>query len=62
MLEALAFLAEHADIIEEISKAIAGGTPKDAIKAAIKGVQVQVSDDALKEELDAAQGRRSGAV
>ncbi len=52
------FLLEHSDIVADIAKAIAGGAPKDAIKAAIKGVQVQVSDDAIEEEIKAADARR----
>lgn len=56
------FLLDHADVVEEVAKAIAGGTPKDAIIAAIKGVQVKTSDDAIREELEAAEVRRSGAV
>lgn len=58
----VAFLLEHGDVVEDIATAIAGGTPKEAIKAAIKGIQVEVSDDAIREELEAAEARRSGAV
>jgi hypothetical protein len=42
----------------EVAKAVANGAPKEAIIAAIKGVQVQVSDSALREELEAADERR----
>lgn len=52
------FLLEHGDVIEDVATAIAGGKPKEAIKAAIKGVQVKVSDDAIREELEAADARR----
>lgn len=53
-----AFLVEHADLVEDLAGAIAGGTPKDAIKIAIRGVQVKISDDAIEEELKAADARR----
>lgn len=55
------FLVEHADVIKEIEQAIAGGSPKDAIIAALRGVQADTSRAALQEELDAA-AKRSGAV
>ncbi len=57
-LEAGKFLLEHGDIVSDVVKAIKGGTPKDLIKAAIKGVQVEVSDEAIREELEAADARR----
>ena len=52
------FLLEHGDIVEDVAKAIGDGAPKDAVKAAIRGVKVQVSRDALEEELIAADARR----
>lgn len=52
------FLLEHGDLVEDVAGALASGTPKEAIRAVIKGVQVQVSDDAIREELDAADARR----
>lgn len=45
------FLLEHADLIEDIVDALAKGTPKDAIRAAIRAAKVQASDAAFKEEL-----------
>lgn len=54
-----AFLLEHSDVVEEVAKAIAGGAPKDAIKAAIRGVVVEISDAAIREELHAAAERRA---
>jgi hypothetical protein len=42
----------------EVAKAVAKGAPKEAIIAAIKGVEVQVSDAAIREELEAADSRR----
>ncbi len=62
---AFEFLAEHWDVVEDVADAIAGGSPKDAIKAAIRGVRVQASRDALAEEFGAAENRRNdnhGAV
>ena len=53
------FLLAHGDVIEEIARALAGGTPKDAIIAAIRGAQVEVSDDAIADELHAAALRRA---
>lgn len=46
-----AFLVEHADLIGDIVEALEKGTPKDAIKAAIRAAKVQASDAAFKEEL-----------
>lgn len=60
------FLLEHADIIEDVVDALSSGTPKDVIKAAIRHAQKKVSEDALREELEAAEERKkngaSGAV
>lgn len=53
------FLLEHGDIVEDVASAIAGGTPKDVIKAAIRGVKIQVSRDALEDEFEAATDRKS---
>jgi hypothetical protein len=47
----LAALAEHADIIEDVVSALAAGTPKEAIRAALKSAKKKVSDEAFKEEL-----------
>lgn len=52
------FLLEHGDIVEDVAKALADGTPKEAIRAAIRGAQVEVSDDAIRDELAAATRRR----
>lgn len=57
-LEVGAFLLEHADVLEDVGQALASGTPKEAIRAAIRGAMVKVSDDAIREELDAAEARR----
>lgn len=53
------FLLEHMDVVEDVVDALAGGSPKDAIKAAIRSVKVQVARDALEGELDAATKRRA---
>lgn len=45
------FLFDHADLIEDIADAITSGTPKDAIRAAIRAAKVKASDAAFKEEL-----------
>lgn len=47
----LALLAEHGDLIEEIVSAVASGTPKEAIRAAVKAVKKETSDLAFREEL-----------
>ena len=55
MIEALeklgSFLLEHADLLDDLLDVINAGTPKEAIKRALRAVKVQVSDEALKEEL-----------
>ena len=55
MMEALAkvggFLLENADLVDDIVDAISKGTPKDAIRAAIRAAKIQASDAAFKEEL-----------
>lgn len=53
-----AFLLEHGDLVEDVASALKAGTPKEAIQAAIRGVMIQVSDDAIREEFDAAKARR----
>jgi hypothetical protein len=57
-LDVGAFLLEHGDLVEDVASALASGTPKDVIKAAVKAAQTQISDDAIREELNAADGRR----
>lgn len=47
----LGVLAEHGDLIEDILEALRHGTPKAAIKAAIRGAKVAASDAAFREEL-----------
>jgi hypothetical protein len=47
----LAALAEHADVISDVVSALAAGTPKEAIRAALRAAKKQVSDDAFREEL-----------
>jgi hypothetical protein len=49
--QALAFLAEHADTIEEIVNAVKAGATKDAIKLAIRAAAIEASDAAIREEL-----------
>ncbi len=51
LVKAGAFLLEHADLIDDIADALAKGTPKDAIRTAIRVAKVQASDAAFKEEL-----------
>lgn len=57
MMSALAavvgFLLEHEDTISEIVNALRAGATKDAIKAAIRRVAIDASDEALREELGA---------
>lgn len=45
------FLLEHADLVGDVIEALERGTPKDAIRAAIRAAKVQVSDEAMREEL-----------
>ncbi len=46
-----AFLLEHADLVDDLIDVLAAGTPKDAIKAAIRAAKVKISDEAMTEEL-----------
>lgn len=46
-----AFLAEHTDLIEALYELIQSGVSKDSIKKAIRALKIEVSDDAMKEEL-----------
>ena len=45
------FLLEHADLVDDLIDVLNSGTPKDALRKAIRAVKVKVSDEALKEEL-----------
>jgi hypothetical protein len=49
-------LLEHADVLVDVVQAIERGTPKDAIRAAIRAAKVQVSDAAMREELGVDKG------
>lgn len=49
--QVLAFLAEHADLVTALYKAIASGASKDSIKAAIESAEVTASDEVMREEL-----------
>ena len=51
-------LLEHADILEDVRDAVRAGVTKDALKAAIKQLQTQISDAAITEELTAADERQ----
>lgn len=55
MMDALAsvgeFLLNHADLVSEIIQALQAGTPKEALRDAIRAAKVQVSDAAMREEL-----------
>lgn len=47
----LTFLADHADVIEAIVKAIESGASKEAVREAIKQAQIEASDAVMREEL-----------
>lgn len=51
VIQVIALLAAHADLIKAVVEAVEGGTPKDAIAAAIKAAKKATSDVAFKEEL-----------
>ena len=48
---AIAFLAEHADVIGAIEKAIAAGAEKQALVKAIEQVMVEASNAEMRREL-----------
>lgn len=60
-IEGIGWLLEHADIVKTVGEAIAAGTPKEAIQAAVRGVMLKQSEAALREELEAADGRKAGS-
>jgi hypothetical protein len=47
----LTFLADHADIVAAIVKAIESGASQESIREAIKAAQVEASDAVMREEL-----------
>lgn len=49
--EVLAFLFEHADLIEELYSALREGTPKDALKALIRRAKGEAWDAATRAAL-----------
>lgn len=51
LVAALAFLAQHADLIEALWDLISKGVSKDRIKAALKQLEIEISDQAMREEL-----------
>jgi hypothetical protein len=52
------FLLEHSDVLEDVAAALAAGTPKEALRAAIRSAIVKTSDQAIREELEAAEARK----
>ena len=50
------FLLEHADLVEDIVDVIKSGGSKDSIKAAIRQIKVEISDQAMREELGLKDG------
>lgn len=44
-------LLEHGDLLEDIVDVIRSGGSKESIKAAIRQIKVDISDQAMKEEL-----------
>ncbi len=44
-------LMDHGDLIAEVAQALADGTPKEAVRAAVKAAMVEASDRAMREEL-----------
>lgn len=51
MFALLKVLLENVDLLEEIVSALAAGADREAIRIAIRGVKVAVSDAAVKAEL-----------
>jgi len=49
--EALALLAEHADLISDVIGLVKSGASKDSIRKALADIKVEVSDAAFREEL-----------
>ncbi len=50
-IEAGQFLLEHSDLIEDIVDVISAGGSKDSIKKAIRQIKIDISDQAMREEL-----------
>lgn len=44
-------LASHPEVIQELVDVFKSGASADAVKAAIRGIKVTVSDEAFKEEM-----------
>ncbi len=55
MIAALAalgeFLSEHADLIDLVSTALKGGTPKELLMQSIRAAMVEASDAVMRKEL-----------
>lgn len=50
--DVLRVIAEHADLVEDLVRAIEGGTERDALRRAIAEAMVETSDAAMREELE----------
>jgi len=61
LIEGAAWAIEHAPILKAVGEALAAGTPVEALHAAVRGAMIKSNDQALREEFDAADGRKSGS-
>ncbi len=52
IVQVLALLAEHADLLEVIFEALTGGVEKDALKKVIRSEMLKASDAVMKQQLD----------
>jgi len=56
LADVFTWLVAHGDLFTEIYDAIKGGTPKDAIRAAVRQAKVTASDAQMKAELGLPEG------
>jgi hypothetical protein len=45
------FLLEHADLIGDVIDVVASGASKDSLRKAIRDLKIEISDEAMREEL-----------
>jgi hypothetical protein len=51
VVDLFVFLAEHYDLIEDLVSVIRSGASKDSVRTALRDLKVEMSDQAMREEL-----------